>query len=516
MKTQSCITEQNFLRNSLNLAAIFLFGAIAQVCEPSLAQTSTPIKNTAQFRYSYTDPDTGVTSTNTGVSSQLQAGAVAATNPLIDPFGRLTSCDGSLLPDYTGFSVGLYELLNSTGDIGVAVSLTATVPANQAGANRIVGIAPNVLNSNPFFLVSSDQGKFNFLLNVGRGQVDVGREYILAVKQPANSQLGGRRIRITITARNGNVASYTATSLDGTPISALSGATSVNGTIDVSDAATVGLSLAVALNVNVGVCEAQAIQLLKTGDRAAAEPGDIVVYRLNAKNLTSTVITNPEIRDDLPLGFQYVDGSVRAEIGGNAVAVTAEQNGRSLVFRPQAALPKSADNLTLNIVYAAQVTNDAIRGSGLNRASISGIRTDNKQTVRDGPVSYLLRIRPGILSDCGTLIGRVFIDKNFDGEQQPGEPGVPNAVIYMDDGNRIVTDANGLYSVSSVLSGSRTLAIDLTSIPGYTLAPNLYFIERNSQSRLVKLAPGSLGRVNFAVTPVARGIGDIKQGAPKQ
>lgn len=79
----------------------------------------------------------------------------------------------------------------------------------------------------------------------------------------------------------------------------------------------------------------------------------------------------------------------------------------------------------------------------------------------------------------------------------------------MDDGTRIVTDANGLYSLSNVLSGSRTLAIDLTSVPGYTLAPNLYFIERNSQSRLVKLAPGSLVRVNFAVTPAARGMNNI-------
>jgi hypothetical protein len=227
------------------------------------------------------------------------------------------------------------------------------------------------------------------------------------------------------------------------------------------------------------------------------------------------LINNPEIRDDLPLGFQYVDGSVRAELGGNAVNVTVERNGRSLTFRPNVALPIAFDNIPLNIVYAAQVTNDAIRGSGINRASISGTRTDNRRIVRTGPVSHLMRIRPGILSDCGTLVGRVFVDKNFDGEQQPGEAGVPNAVIYMDDGNRIVTDANGLYSLSSVLSGSRTLALDLTSVPGYTLAPNLYFIERNSQSRLVRLAPGALGRVNFAVTPAARGISDTKQEGTK-
>jgi len=515
MKTRSCAIKQNFLRNSLNLTAIFLIGAIAQVCESSWAQTTTQINNTATFSYSYTDPDTAVTSTNTGVSSQIQAQSSNLIPPLIDPFGTLTSCDGGLLPDYTGFSVGLYELLNPIGDIGLPVSLTGTVPPNQAALGRIVGLPPNFFNANPFFLVNSDQGRFNFLLDVGRGQVDVGREYILAVKPPAGSQQGGRRIRITITARNVNIVSYTATSLDGNPISASSGAISVNGVINVSNAAAVGLSLAVALNLNVGICEAQAIQLLKTGDRAAAEPGDIVVYRLAAKNLSTTVINQPEIRDDLPLGFQYVDGSIRAELGGNAVAVTVERNGRSLIFRPNVALPRAADNLNLNIVYAAQVTNDAIRGSGINRANISGIRADNQQIVRNGPVSHLLRIRLGILSDCGTLIGRVFVDKNFDGEQQPGEPGVPNAVIFMDDGNRIVTDANGLYSLSSVLSGSRTLALDLTSVSGYTLAPNLYFIERNSQSRLVRLAPGGLGRVNFAVTPVARGISNPTQGETK-
>jgi hypothetical protein len=58
------------------------------------------------------------------------------------------------------------------------------------------------------------------------------------------------------------------------------------------------------------------------------------------------------------------------------------------------------------------------------------------------------------------------VDKNFDGEQQPSEPGVPNAVIYLDDGNRITTDTNGLYSLNFVLPGTHTGTLDLTSLPG--------------------------------------------------
>jgi len=494
------VLQKYGLRNSFNLTVIFLLG-ISQLAEVSLAQLVPPkslIQNSAD--YIYTEPTTGNVFGGKSPLLQIQS------QLLIDPFGALTSCDGGILSDYTGFSVGLYELLNATGDIGVPVALTATVPPNLASANKIVGVNPNIYNANPFFLTNSDRGKYNFLLDPSRGQVDVGRQYILAVKPPANSPLGGRRIKITITSRVGDIVKYTATSLDGNPISGTSGLNSVNGQFDVSNAAAVGLSLAI-VNVQLSICDSQAIQILKTGDRASAQPGDIVIYRLAVRNLANTVILKPEIRDELPLGFQYINNSIRAELGGIAVSVAVVQNGRSLLFQPNVGLPNATTSgAVLNIVYAAQLTNDALRGNGINRATLLGIRADNNQIVRDGPASHQLRIRPGILSDCGTLIGRVFVDKNFDGEQQPGEPGVPNAVIYMDDGTRIVTDANGLFSLSNVLSGSRTLAIDLTSVPGYTLAPNLYFIERNSQSRLVKLAPGSLVRVNFAVTPAARGM----------
>lgn len=499
MKTRSWAITQKDIRKNLRLTAMILVGAtvsaIASLCDSAIAQPiPITVLNTATA--AYREPISGNSSNITSNQIRLQS------TPLIDPFGRITSCNGGLLPDYTGFRVGLYES-NPMGDIGVLVSLTATVPSNQATVGVSSGLPPNDYNANPFFLSNSDQGRYNFLLDASRGQVNVGRVYVLIVTPPANSTLSGRSIKFTITSFDSvnNIVGYQATALDGQPISA-GGTTSVNGIIDISDAAAVGLSLAV-ISVNVGTCNAQSIQILKTGDRAAAEPGDVVAYRLTVRNLLDSAVTNPTIIDDLPLGFEYVEGSIRTELNGAAVPVNVTRSGRTLTFSfNNFSLPPSTTNQSLNIVYAAQITNDATRGTGRNRATISAFSNNN--IVKDGPVSHVLRIRPGILSDCGNLIGRVFIDKNFDGEQQPGEAGVPNAVLYMDDGNRIVTDANGLYSLGNVIAGSRTLAIDLTSIPGYTLAPNLNFIERNSQSRLVRLAPGSLGRVNFAVTPAVR------------
>ncbi len=239
------------------------------------------------------------------------------------------------------------------------------------------------------------------------------------------------------------------------------------------------------------------LRLTKTGDRAAAEPGDTVIYRLLIENVGQSPATNVSFTDRLPLGLRFVSESLKGSIDGAAVefatpSINASSRGTNVTANSTATL-QPGQSMVVN--YAAEVTPDAIRGSGRNLAQAQAGGLLSNQS------SHRLRIRSGILSDCGTLIGRVFVDKNFDGEQQPNEPGVPNAVIYMDDGNRIVTDANGLYSLANVISGYRSAALDLTSLPGYSLAPNKYFIETNSPSRLVKLSPGSMVRVNFAVTP---------------
>ena len=232
------------------------------------------------------------------------------------------------------------------------------------------------------------------------------------------------------------------------------------------------------------------LEIFKTADRAAAEPGDTVLYRLLVRNKGNVAADPLIVTDQLPLGLQFVTGSVRTSPETPELTrVSVSGNQITFEFGPLAAQSE------LSIVYAVLLTPDAIRGSGLNTAQASSPQ------FAAVTATFQLTIRPGILADCGTIVGRVFVDRNFDGEQQPGEPGVPNAVVYMDDGNRIITDPNGLFSVINVVSGNRVGTLDLFSLPGYTLAPNLYRLENNSQSRLVRLAPGGLARMNFAVTP---------------
>jgi uncharacterized repeat protein (TIGR01451 family) len=488
----------------------------------ALAQTATPQKPDLNLINQASVSFTGITTLgrrppNRGdkllFKSKTNVVAGPLSDRLIDPFGRITGCSGEELTDYSGFNVAIYDLdpADPTGtSLGNLSALTTTEFPDIKNNGIPKGLQPNNTNTNPFYLANGEGGKYNFLFDPNKGQLDSGRGYILVATPPRNSIYSQRRIKIVINQRIGDVVSYIATSLDGKPISAQTGQVSVGGVLQVGNAEATELILS-ALDLVTDVCQAQELQIIKTGDRATAQPGDIAIYRLSVRNLSSASVQTLKITDDLPVGFRFKEGSAQAETQGIPVQVIAQTDGDKVTFEfPTYALPAAGvgqPNRVVNIAYAAVLTPDAIRGNGQNLASVEGRRTDNGSLVKDGPASHRMRIDRGLLADCGTILGRVFEDKNFDGEQQDGEPGIPNAVVFLEDGNRITTDNQGLFSVANVLPGYRTGVLDLSSIPGYTLAPNQKFIERNSQSRLVHLAPNSLVRMNFALTPSSREVG---------
>ena len=474
----------------------------------AIAQTAVPdddadeadelaLTNTASYSYSTSDGHSVQGFTRT-LSNPLDAS-------LLDPRGQILGCGGELLDDYTGFTVSLYDVDPSdpTGSsIGNLIPLTRTELPDNPNNNIPGGISPNTTNLNPYPLNNQDEGEYSFLLDPNRGQLDVGDTYILIVDVPDESIYTQRRVKLEILSitptANRSLVSYRATSLDGEPISASGNdQLELSETTLISDAERISLQL-LALQFAGALCPASQIQITKSGDRANAAPGDTVLYRLGIRNVSGDPLDSTVVTDVLPTGFKFLDNAPRAEIDGEIVPINVERNGMVVTFSTNAVLEADA---VLNIVYAAQLTPDAMRGDGRNTATVAAQRVDNNMEVRDGPSVHRVRISPGIVSDCGTILGRVFVDKNFDGEQQPGEPGIPNSVVFMDDGNRITTDADGLFHVKCALPGQRVGALDLTTLPGYTIAPNPYFVERNSPSRLVRLAPGGLVRMNFGVTP---------------
>jgi uncharacterized repeat protein (TIGR01451 family) len=476
--------------------------------QPLQAQSNDAVtKITNQAQYNYTANQDGPSTGSQGEAPIIQSTTGQIINDftgLIDPLGVITGCNGQRLADYSGYIVALYNAAADGLNPTSLASLVRTEIPDVLNNGIPLGLQPNSNNDNPFRLDNTSVGAYNFLFDRTAGQLDVGKSYILIVKPPASSNFGERRVRIDVTSFSNNILGYKATTLDGQPLSLTSNSNVFTSSVDVSNAATIGLSLLSLQGVGVSTCDAKPIQIVKSADRASAEPGDTVVYRLTLRNLSDTDIINPTVTDTLPLGLFLRPESVKAQMGSIAHPVNISQNGNTTTFKvgaPGFIIPAKQ---VVNLVYAVTLDADAIRGTGRNTATLTAIRQDNNLPVTDGPVGYQLTIRQGLIRDTGTLLGRVFVDKNFDGEQQPNEPGVPNSVVFLDDGNRITTDANGLFSVQSIATGYRTGVLDLGSLPGYTLAPNIRFIERNSLSRLVKIAPGGIVRMNFGVTPTAR------------
>ena len=481
------------------LQFVLALGLTLGLTMPLAAQTPTDTSLNNQAIYQYNDGPNG--HTWTGQSSvELERG-------LVDPLGQLLGCGGEPLTSYEGFSMALYNPL--PGDVtfsepGSLVALTPTERPDAPGNDIPGGLDPNRDNANPYYFSDESLGTYNFLLDPSRGQLDVGRTYVMVISPPEGSDFVQRRIKLEILsyAEGGDgVVTYRATSLDGQPITA-TGATQIGlQTVQVNNAALGQLQLSV-MTLSPTLCDPLPMRLTKTGDRAVAQPGDTVVYRLTLRNQTDVALQHVIFTDTLPLGLRLVADSARAYIAEQPYPVQLTAIDTTLEFRVDetAMLPVGE---ALNLVYAVQLTPDAIRGTGRNSAIATAHRSDMHHLLREGPASHRLRIDPGLLSDCGTLIGRVFEDRNFDGEQQSGEPGIANAVIFLDDGNRITTDERGLFSLANVLPGYRSGTLDPLSIPGYELAPNRRFIEGNSASRLVHLAPGAMVRMNFGVMPTS-------------
>jgi len=460
----------------------------------SPARAQNEIVNEAQYGYTIStngDPVKGGTkSTVVGSTTRSR---------LVDPRGEVQGCNGATLPNYTGFSLGLYDAddTDPTGNgVKSLVPLTATTPSD--------GADPNLQNQNPYALTNATHGLFSFLLDPSRGQIAPGKTYLLILQPPTGSAYRQRRVRIVMQSAPAGQVSYTAASLDGEAISASSGSNSLV-------AATMPMSVSVThpalvgLNLTLSDCQMHPLQITKIGDRAAAEPGDTVVYRVAVNNLSGAPLTNIQITDTLPEGFDFQDKSLRGAQADKSVPLKAVHQGRSITLTaPGLTL---ATGQSLSVVYAALVTPDALRGDGRNSASVAGQITTTlagqsaTRAVSDGPAVYAVRLNQGILTDTGTLVGRVFHDRNGDGEMQGGEPGISGAVVILDDSTRVVTDKNGLFSVPSVSAGYHMATLDLRSLPAYALAHNRRFLERNSPARLVHLEPGGLARVNFAVMP---------------
>lgn len=231
--------------------------------------------------------------------------------------------------------------------------------------------------------------------------------------------------------------------------------------------------------------------ITKTANKTTAAIGDLVIYTLKLENKGDAPVTSIKISDIMPHGISYIGGS--SLIDGNAAADPKASSGRTFTWSTSSLAPKKS----MEITYRAVVGPDARMGTGINTVTTSG--TSLGKTVVSNRAFVEIKITEGVFTGKGTIIGRVFIDRDGDGSIRK-DAGVPDAVLYLEDGTRVITDKKGKFSITGVVPGTHVLRLDETSLPkGLVPKPLSNRFMTNGTSQFVDMTPGGLFKANFAV-----------------
>jgi uncharacterized repeat protein (TIGR01451 family) len=236
-----------------------------------------------------------------------------------------------------------------------------------------------------------------------------------------------------------------------------------------------------------------AIELRKSTSKLTVKKGEPVPYVITARNASTGPIGNVALVDTLPPGFKYLEGSLTVQTlpNGPVLPVKPGLVGRQLTLPNQAFLRGETKRIAMVLavgvgVGEGQYVNSVVANQGVDGRALSNIAT------------AAVRVVPDALLDCTDVIGKVYDDKNANGAQDEGEPGIPNVRIATVNGLLVHSDADGRYHIACAAvpkegTGSNlVLKVDERTLPsGYRITTENPASERATRGKAVKLNFGA-------------------------
>lgn len=186
--------------------------------------------------------------------------------------------------------------------------------------------------------------------------------------------------------------------------------------------------------------------------------GEAVPYTLVLRNRGTVPLASFVVHDMLPPGMKLLPASLA---GADSVHVA----GQLVTIWLAAPLAPGGQH---TMRYAAVLGSAGASRSLVNRA----VADAEGGFVLSDTASAAVRVRAGYAMQGRTLLGKVYLDRNDNGVQDPGEEGVAGAQILTADGQIVTADKEGRYSLRDAAPGTHALRIDtITAIPaGFGLA----------------------------------------------
>ena len=229
-----------------------------------------------------------------------------------------------------------------------------------------------------------------------------------------------------------------------------------------------------------------AIAMSKVTPMTTVSKSGLVPYTITATNTLSAALANIRVVDRIPPGFRYRLGSATV----NGVLREPLVSGRDLAWPGLSFAAGERKTLRLVLVVGSGVG----EGEYVNQAW--SLYVDN--ALASNIASASVRVIPDPTFDCSDIIGKVFDDKNANGYQDEGEPGIANVRVVTARGLLVTTDAEGRFHVACAAipqsdHGSNfVMKLDERTLPsGYRLTTENPRDVRVTRGKMVKLDFGA-------------------------
>jgi len=230
-----------------------------------------------------------------------------------------------------------------------------------------------------------------------------------------------------------------------------------------------------------------AVAISKVAGMQDVTRSQLVPYTITLSNSIGVPLQDLEVIDQFPAGFKYVAGSSRID-GVKAEPVVSHNQ---MIWQ----------NLSVNTNQSVVIKMLLVVGSGVgegdyvNTASVVNERTGQ---AASGVASATVRVIPDPTFDCSDVIGKVFNDKNLNGYQDQGEPGIAGVQLATARGLRVTTDDHGRFHITCAVIANETrgsnfiIKLDDRSLPsGYRVTTENPRVQRATRGKMLKFDFGA-------------------------
>jgi hypothetical protein len=230
------------------------------------------------------------------------------------------------------------------------------------------------------------------------------------------------------------------------------------------------------------------IVVTKTTPLRDVTRGGLVPYTITAKDVLTAAIPNISIVDQVPAGFRYRTGTARL----NGTPVTPIENGRQLTFPAVNFAAGETKTYDLMLAVGAGVGD----GEHVNQAWAVN---NGSNIIVSNIADAVVRIIPDADFDCTDILGKVFDDKNGNGVEDEGEPGLPGARVVTVAGDLITTDRDGRYHITCpMIANAERGSNFIVKLDARTLPTGYRLTTENPET--VRLTRGKFVKLNFGAS----------------